>query len=94
MLAMFAAMTMAAATPDPTALRPKVFLLQPPAGVIACKPQGRYQADWADPALAVRDGRVTLQRLDRLPKPNHEKAVMRTLGGCAVPVVVNYAVGR
>ena len=94
MLALLAAVTMAAA-PAPVSERPNLLLAAPP---VACKPQGRYQADWidtpADPVLAHRDGRARPERLDEMPKPNLEKAVMRTVGGCGVPVIVAYSVGR
>ena len=94
MLALLAAVTMAAA-PVSVAVRPNVLLASPS---VACKPQGRYQADWAadpaEPALARREGRARPERLDRMPKPNLEKAVMRTVGGCGVPVIVAYSVGR
>lgn len=48
------------------------------------------------PALLLRPqdrAKVRFQRLGELPKANYEIAVMRTVGGCARPVVVRYAVG-
>jgi hypothetical protein len=80
-----------AATPVP----PKPLIAQPPADLpAACKPNGRYQVDWREPALAVRQPDARVQRLGELPKPNHEKTVLRAIGPCAAPLVVGYAVGR
>ena len=97
MLALLAAVAVVAA-PGAATVQPKVFLLKAPAQMAACKPHGRYQTDWiapaADPALASRNDVVRTQRLAELPKPDLEKAVMRTVGDCAVPVVVRYSVGR
>ena len=73
---------------------PKVFVERP---VLAeaetvCKATGRYEI--ADRALLYRDdGRDKLSQLGDLPMANHEKAVVRTIGGCSAPVVVRYGVG-
>ena len=46
-------------------------------------------------ALLYRsDGKAQASRLGDLPKANHEKAVMRTVGGCAAPLYVRTGVGR
>jgi hypothetical protein len=88
-LAILAAVTMAS-TPAP-----KVFVERP---VLAgpetvCKATGRYEI--ADRALLYReDGRDKLSQLGDLPKANHEKAVVRTIGECSAPVIVRYGVGR
>jgi hypothetical protein len=59
----------------------------------ACKAQGAYEV--SDPVLLYRqDGRAKLSRLDDLPKADHEKAVLRTIGPCAVPVVVRQGAGQ
>lgn len=62
----------------------------------ACRPQAALQTvQPADPALLYRDdGRARASRLGDLPKANHEKAVVRTINGCAAPVYVGYGVGR
>jgi hypothetical protein len=74
---------------------PKPLIAQPPADLpAACKPNGRYQVDWREPALAVRQSDARVQSLGELPKPNHENAVLRSIGPCAAPLVVGYAVGR
>ena len=63
------------------------------AGNVVCKAQGRVEI--ADPALLYRrDGKAKVEQLNELPKANHEKAVARTVGGCASPMVVQYGVGR
>ncbi|WP_337187439.1 hypothetical protein [Phenylobacterium sp.] len=40
------------------------------------------------------DDPVRLRRLSELPRPDHEKTVLRSVGGCALPLVVGYEVGR
>ena len=91
MLALLAAMTIAAA-PEPVARGPRTSLLSP-ASTTACRAHGTYQAGW-EPALAQRNGRVAMQRLDTLPKANLELAVLRTVNGCAAPAIVAYSVGH
>ncbi len=74
---------------------PKVFIERPApaAAETVCEGTGRYEI--ADRALLYReDGRVKLSELGALPKANHEKAVLRTVGECSAPVVVRYGVGR
>ena len=90
MLALLAAMTVAATpTADP---RPRVAMVDPATRSV-CKSNGRYEI--ADPALLYRhDGKARVSPLGALPKANHEKAVLRTIDGCAAPVVVGYQVGR
>lgn len=64
---------------------------EPPA---ACKTNGMMQTGF-DPALLYRkDGKAKVDQLGALPKPNLEKTVVRTIDGCAAPVVVRYGVGR
>ena len=88
MLTILAAATVASAVGPPARLR--VAALEPAA---ACKAQGTYQV--SDPALLYRDdGKVKLSPLGDLPKANHEKAVVRTIGPCANPLVVRYGAGR
>lgn len=59
-----------------------------------CKPIGVLQTSTpTTPALLYRRGDPgAVKRLDTLPKANHEKAVLRTVGGCAAPMVVGYQV--
>jgi len=90
MLALLAAMTVVA-TPAADA-RPRMAMVDP-ATRPACKSNGRYEI--ADPALLYRhDDKARISPLGALPKANHEKAVLRTIDGCAAPVVVGYRVGR
>ena len=89
MLTILAAATVASAAGPPAHLR--VWRTDPPAAV--CKAQGTYEI--ADRALLYRqDGKAKLSELGDLPKANHEKAVVRTVGGCADPLVVRYGTGR
>jgi len=99
MLALLAAATLAA-QPAPTASpEVKIYRDAPPIAAFAaagalCKPQGMIQT-FADPALLYRkDGKAKVQQLGDLPKANHEKAVARSVGGCANPMVVQYGAGR
>ncbi|TAJ73666.1 MAG: hypothetical protein EPO51_04090 [Phenylobacterium sp.] len=90
MLALLAAMTVAT-TPAADA-RTRLAMVDPAARPV-CKSNGRYEI--ADPALLYRrDGKARVSPLGALPKANHEKAVLRTIDGCAAPVVVGYQVGR
>ncbi len=93
MIALFAAMTVAAAPAADAAPRALVAprpLAAPSSD--ACS-AGRYQI--ADRAQLYRDdGRARASQLGQLPKANHEKAVARTIDGCAAPLVVGYDVGR
>ena len=81
MLALIAALTVAAV---------------PPTGPPTCKPHGVLQAAQpVNPVLLYRsDGKARVSRLSELPRANHEKAVMRTVGGCAAPLYVETGVGR
>lgn len=89
MLTVFAAATVALAAGPPAHLR--VWRTDPPAA--ACKSQGTYEI--ADRALLYReDGKAKVSELAELPKANHEKAVLRTIGGCADPLVIRYGAGR
>lgn len=66
----------------------------PFAASAACKATGRYQTDW-EPALLYRSSdRIRPKRLEELPKPDCEKAVLRTIGGCSAPMVMGVSVGR
>ncbi|MBJ7412389.1 MAG: hypothetical protein JHD15_18805 [Phenylobacterium sp.] len=94
MLALLAAATMTATVAAaPTAdLRARVLVEGAPP-MQACKTNGRFEI--ADPALLYRDnGKAKMSALSRLPKANHEKAVLREIDGCAAPLVVGYEVGR
>ncbi|WP_296596873.1 hypothetical protein [Phenylobacterium sp.] len=94
MLAMLAAaaMTVAVAATPAAESRPLV-IVTPPADTPACKTNGRYEV--ADRALLYRNkGRAKASVLGELPKANHEKTVLRTIDGCAAPLVVGYEVGR
>lgn len=93
MIALFAAMTVAAAPGVDAAPRvlaaPRPLAAQPSDACAA----GRYEI--ADRALLYRDdGRARASQLGQLPKAHHEKAVARTVDGCAAPLVVGYDVGR
>lgn len=88
MLIVFAAATVASAAGPPAHLR--MAAMEPQA---ACKAVGTYEI--SEPALLFRDdGKAKLSQLDELPKANHEKAVVRMVGPCAVPLVVRYKAGR
>lgn len=93
MIALFAAMTVAAA--PAVDARPRVLVAP---RLLAAQPSdacsaGRYEI--ADRALLYRDdGRARASQLGQLPKAHHEKAVVRTVDGCAAPLVVGYEVGR
>jgi hypothetical protein len=90
MLALLAAMTVAS-TPTADA-RPRLAMVDPDAPA-ACKSNGRYEI--AEPVLLYRDdGKARRSPLGALPKANHEKTVLRTVDGCAAPVVVGYQIGR
>ena len=68
-----------------------------PAGEPAtCKAQGVLQTSQPmHPALLYRsDGTLRASRLGDLPEADHEKAVLRTIGGCAAPLYIGYSVGR
>lgn len=90
MLALVAAMALVSA---PFAEARPLTTLTDAAHRPACKANGRYEV--ADPALLYRDdGKAKMSMLGKLPKANHEKTVLRTIDGCAAPVVVGYEVGR
>jgi hypothetical protein len=44
--------------------------------------------------LYRHDRPARLSRLTDLPRPDHEKAVLRSIGDCAAPRVVDVGVGR
>ena len=89
MLTILAAATVASAAGPPAHLR--AWRVDAPATV--CKAQGTYQI--SDPALLYRDdGKAKFSQLGDMPKANHEKAVVRTIGPCANPLVVRYGAGR
>ncbi|MBU1375277.1 MAG: hypothetical protein KKE02_11525 [Alphaproteobacteria bacterium] len=95
MLVLLAVMTVAATPTAPVSAadaRPHMAMIDSAARPV-CKSNGRYEI--ADPALLYRqDGKAKMANLGKLPKANHEKAVLRTVDGCAAPVVVGYEVGR
>ncbi|HEX7758168.1 MAG TPA: hypothetical protein VF459_01600 [Caulobacteraceae bacterium] len=94
MLSLIAAAAMAAiVNAAPAADAGPPVLLGSPHSVPACRTNGRYEL--ADPALFYRqNGRAGVTVLGKLPKANHEKAVLRLVDGCAAPLVVSYEVGR
>ncbi|MEO8114283.1 MAG: hypothetical protein ABI655_07885 [Phenylobacterium sp.] len=60
-----------------------------------CPPQGAMQTSATSPALLYRPEdrqRTRFRRLGDLPRANLEIAVVRSVGGCAVPVVIRYDV--
>lgn len=62
----------------------------------ACRQGALETAAPVDPALLFRpqdQAAARLRRLGDLPKPNLEIAVLRTVDGCAAPVVVRYSIG-
>ena len=87
MIVLIAALAVTATAPLPTARGE---------ATASCKAQGALQTKQPmDPALLYRaDGRLQALRLGELPKANHEKAVLRTIDGCAAPLYVGYSVGR
>lgn len=94
MLALLAAATMTATVAAAPAadVRARV-LAEGASSAQACPTNGRFEI--ADPALLYRDdGKAKMSPLSRLPKANHEKAVLRVVDGCAAPLVVGYEVGR
>ncbi len=100
MLALLAAATLNAAVAAQPAPGPDIKVYRGPRAValaeadMLCRPQGMIQT-FADPALLYRnDGKAKVQELAALPKANHEKAVARSVGGCANPLVVQYGAGR
>ena len=98
MLALLAAAT-AMATAQPVPMADIKVYRGPGAAALTqadalCRPQGMIQT-FADPALLYRnDGKAKVEELAALPKANHEKAVARSVGGCANPLVVQYGAGR
>lgn len=95
MLAMIVAAAALASAPGPQSPSRQLFGEPSPfAGSAACKAAGRYQTDW-EPALLYRPvDRIRPRRLEQLPKPDYEKAVLRTVEGCSAPLVVGVSVGR
>lgn len=87
-----AAGLLAAGTP-PADPEPRPGADAPPAAA-ACQAPGRYETRWS-PALLYRLGeRLRATPLAQLPKPDEEKAVLRTVDGCSAPLVVAAGVGR
>lgn len=94
---MLALMAAAALSATPAAPSDQILPLRTArAATTACKSHGAMQVnDIADRALLYRqDGRAMLSPLGALPKANHEKAVLRSVDGCAKPLIVQYGVGR
>jgi hypothetical protein len=52
-----------------------------------CPPTSRYEA-------SRRGGRLTPRHLDELPAADLYKAVYRHVGGCNVPIIVRFNIGR
>jgi hypothetical protein len=97
MLALLAAAATLAVQPAPAAPQMKVYRGAEARAMasadVVCKAQGALEI--ADPALLYRkDGKAKTEKLGKLPKANHEKAVARTVAGCANPMVVEYGAGR
>ncbi len=93
MLAILAAAMSVAVAAAPGADSQRKVFVTPSADAPACKTNGRYEV--ADRALLYRNkGRAKASVLGELPKANHEKTVLRTIDGCAAPLVVGYEVGR
>lgn len=74
-------------------------LVLPPSEALAgqriCPPQGAMQTSELSPALLYRPQdreRTRFRRLGDLPKAHKEIAVLRSVGGCAVPVGIRYNV--
>lgn len=63
-----------------------------------CAPHGVFQVRLPaspDAALLYRqDQPARMSRLTELPRPDHEKTVLRAIGGCAAPLIVDVRVGR
>ena len=63
---------------------------------VICPSQGAMQtSDSATPALLLRPQdrkNIRMKKLGDLPKANMEVAVLRSVGGCAVPVGIRYSV--
>ncbi len=93
MLALLAAATMTATVAAAPAAGRAPALVDDAPPARACKTNGSIEI--AAPALLYRDdGKAKMSALSRLPKANHEKAVLREIEGCAAPLVVGYEVGR
>lgn len=90
---MIALMLAAQLVAAPPLLQTRVFRQAAPSA--ACKSNGKVEASTpAEPALAYRsDRKASVQPLAELPKPNKEKAVLRSVDGCANPLVVQFNVG-
>ena len=52
-----------------------------------CPPISRYHA-------MRRGGPLAAQKLNQLPAADHYNAVYRRIGGCEVPMIVSFGVGR
>jgi hypothetical protein len=91
MIALLLAAQLTAAAPP--LLQNRLFRQAPPSEF--CKSNGKVETSApADPALLYRqDGKPLAHRLAQLPKPNKEKAVLRSVDGCANPLVVQFNVG-
>lgn len=75
----------AAAAPRPARAMP---IFNPDAGTRAsCPPIGRYE-------VSRRGGKLSPRHLDELPAADLYKAVYRRVGGCNVPIIVRYNIGR
>lgn len=81
-----------AASPQlPLVQRPRNFVEAP----VICRNEGAMQTSYTSPALLMRPqdwAQARPRRLGDLPKANKEIAVLRTIGGCAVPVGVAYQI--
>ena len=84
-LTMVSSTSLAAAEPRPARDMP-IFNPDPRAG-LNCPPISRYEA-------ARRGGRLAPRHLDELPGADLYKAVDRHVGGCNVPIIVRFNIGR
>lgn len=75
-----------AATPLRTARDMPLFNPDAKAGV-NCPPISRFEA-------SRRGGRIAPRHLDELPGADLYKAVYRHVGGCNVPIIVRFNIGR
>lgn len=94
MIALLLAAQLSAATvtvPDIPMVQRRGFVTPP----TFCDTSRALQTGYGTPALLLRPqdkAVVRARRLTDLPKANREDAVLRTIGGCPVPVAITYEV--
>jgi hypothetical protein len=84
MMASLSSATLAGASPRAPRDMP---LFNPDAESVNCPPISRYEA-------SRRSGRLVPRHLDELPDADLYKAVYRHVGGCNVPIIVRFNIGR